>query len=103
MGGQSSENRIQRSEMILMGPGVYDQIVNIPHHIVYSFHHLLHEPLEGRRGRGEPHGHHFPLELSHSRYCEGRVRPRLRIECHLPEARSEIQGHDDPGSGPTYL
>jgi len=73
VGGQAGKDRIQSFEMILVRPRVYDQIIDIDHHVVYTFYHLLHEPLEGGGGGGQTHGHHLPFELPHPGNRESRV------------------------------
>ncbi len=46
------------------------------------------------------HGAGYPLKLAQARECEGCVGPGPRVQNHLPESSSEVNGTEDCTSRP---
>ncbi len=54
MGSQPGEDHIQTLQVLFMGFGVYDEVIDIHYNVVDSFNNLLHKLLKGGGSRGEP-------------------------------------------------
>ena len=87
MGSEPGKKFIKLSEVIIVGAGVDDEVIDVDDDVVDAVDDGLHQALKTRRTSEESHRRCDPFELSHARQGEGSVLSGFGVQQHLPEPR----------------
>ena len=95
VGCEPSEELIKLSEMIGVGGGVNDEVVDVDDDIVDAVDHGLDQSLKTGRTSEQTHRRGDPFKLAHARQCEGCVLAGLGVQQHLPEPGREVESGEN--------